>query len=399
MRLRYENVCLEAFGYDLPSEIVSTDELERRLTPLYERLRLPAGRLELMTGIRERRFFPAEMPPSEASVRSGERALEAARFDRAQIGALIHGSVCRDYIEPATACGVHRGLHLPHECAVYDVSNACLGILNGMLQAADMIELGRIDAALVVGSENGRHLVENTVEYLNGATDLTRESVKPSIASLTIGSASCAVLLTSKRISKTQNRLLGGVVWADTEHHELCRSGRTEAQVDGVRPIMATDSEALLQGGVAAARSAFERFHATLGWSPAEIDKTVCHQVGTAHKKLMFQSLGLDAAKDFSTFEFLGNTGSAALPITAALGAQRGHLAAGDRTAFLGIGSGINVVMLGVEWRPVPVVGNLSTESPESLQTGRFAGEEAHSPHVQRVGPLVSPRSSAKNRV
>jgi 3-oxoacyl-[acyl-carrier-protein] synthase-3 len=405
MQLRYENVCIESLGYDLPTEIVSTDELERRLTPIYERLRLPTGRLELMTGIRERRFFPSDMPPSEASIRSGRRALAAAGLEASRVGALIHGSVCRDFLEPATACGVHRELGLPNACVIYDVSNACLGILNGVLQAADLIELGRIDAALVVGTENGRHLVENTVESLNAATSLTREDIKLSIASLTIGAASAAVLLTHRSISKTQNRLLGGAVWADTAHHELCRSGRDEAKADGVRPLMSTDSEALLQGGVSAAGAAYGRFLATLGWKHDELQKTVCHQVGVAHKKLIFQKLGLDPAMDFGTFEFLGNTGSAALPITAAIGAERGHLQAGDRTALLGIGSGINVVMLGAEWQPTPVRGGtvdgeiLAAESPESLQSALSADSEPQAAHVQRVGPLVSPGLGAKNRV
>ncbi|MGC3968777.1 MAG: 3-oxoacyl-ACP synthase III [Pirellulales bacterium] len=404
MQLRYENVCLESLGYDLPTEIVSTEELEHRLAPLYERLRLPTGRLELMTGIRERRFFPADMPPSAASIRSARRALEAAGLEPSRVGALIHGSVCRDFLEPATACGVHRELGLPNECVIYDVSNACLGILNGILQAADLIELGRIEAALVVGTENGRHLVENTVESLNAATSLTREDIKLSIASLTIGAASAAVLLTHRSISKTQNRLLGGAVWADTAHHELCRSGRDEARADGVRPLMSTDSEALLQGGVSAASAAYGRFLETLGWNRDYLQKTVCHQVGVAHKKLIFQSLGLEPAMDFSTFEFLGNTGSAALPITAALGAERGHLQPGDRTALLGIGSGINVVMLGVQWQPTPVRGGTSAgdqagESAESLQSAASETSEPQAAHVQRVGPLVSPRAGAKNRV
>lgn len=359
MQLRYENVCLEAFGYDLPDEIVTSDELERRLAPLYERLRLPAGRLELMTGIRERRFYPTDMPPSEASIRSGRRALEAADIDPRQIGALIHGSVCRDFLEPATACGVHRALGLAHDCVIYDVSNACLGLLNGILQAADLIELGRTKAALVVGAENGRHLVENTIEQLNSDKSLTRDDVKLSIASLTIGSASAAVLVTHRSISRTQNRLLGGVVHADTSHHELCRSGRDEARADGVRPLMSTDSEALLQAGISAAEAAFERFQRCLGWRNDDVAKTFCHQVGVAHKKLMFQNLGLDPAADFSTFEWLGNTGSCALPATAAIGIERGHLQAGDRTAFLGIGSGINVVMLGVDWQTAPVMPDM----------------------------------------
>ena len=361
MNLRYENVCLEALAYDLPEEIVTTDDLETRLRPLYERLRLPAGRLDLMTGIRERRFFPADMPPSAASIRSGRKAIEAAGLDRRRIGALIHGSVCRDFLEPATACGVHRGLQLPHDCAVYDVSNACLGLLNGILQAADLIELGRTRAALVVGTENGRHLVENTIEKLNADTSLTREDVKLSIASLTIGAASAAVLLTHRSLSRTQNRLLGGVVYADTSHDALCRSGRDEARADGVRPLMQTDSEALLQAGIGAAEAAFQRFQATLGWQADDVEKTFCHQVGAAHKKLLFQTLGIDPAADFSTFDRLGNTGSCALPATAALGIEQGHLKPGDRTALLGIGSGVNVIMLGVDWQTAPVVTDVPT--------------------------------------
>jgi len=366
VRLRYANVCLESLGYDLPDEIVATDELERRLEPVYTRLRLPAGRLELMTGIRERRFYPADMPPSEASIRSARRAIAAAEIDPREIGLLVHGSVCRDYLEPATACGVHAALGLARECAVYDVSNACLGLLNGVIQAADMIELGRTRAALVVGAENGRHLVENTIERLNADTTLTRADVKLAVASLTIGAASAAILLTHRSISRTQNRLLGGVVYADTSHHGLCRSGRDEARDAALRPLMSTDSEALLEGGLAAAEAAFERFRELTGWQAEDIQKTFCHQVGTAHKRLTFETLGLDPAADFTTFETLGNTGSCALPVTAALGIERGHLKPGDRTALLGIGSGINVVMLGVDWR----TGYLRTE-PELSSAAR----------------------------
>ncbi len=55
--MQYHQVCLESFGYTLPNEVVTSADLESRLQPLYERLRLPEGRLELMTGIRERRIW------------------------------------------------------------------------------------------------------------------------------------------------------------------------------------------------------------------------------------------------------------------------------------------------------------------------------------------------------
>ena len=72
--------------------------------------------------------------------------------------------------------------------------------------------------------------------------------------------------------------------------------------------------------------------------------------MGAAHRKLMLERLGLDAANDFTTVEWLGNTGSAALPVTMALGIEEGRVKSGDKIAMLGIGSGINVLMLGVEW-------------------------------------------------
>src|SRR5678815_4640292 len=118
--MRYSSVCIESLGYTLPEEILSSEEIERRLEPLYRRLRLPEGRLELMSGIRERRLWPRGLKPSDKSMESGRQAIEAAGIDPQQIGCLIHGSVCRDQLEPATACRVHHALGLPENCLVYD---------------------------------------------------------------------------------------------------------------------------------------------------------------------------------------------------------------------------------------------------------------------------------------
>ena len=159
MRMHYQHVCLESLGYTLPDEIVTSDEIEQRLEPLYRRLRLPEGRLELMSGIRERRLWPRGMRPSEQSIESGRKAIEAAGIDPREIGCLIHGSVCRDQLEPATACRVHDALGLPEECLVYDVSNACLGLLNGILAGRQPDRAGQIRAGLVVGTEDSRALL------------------------------------------------------------------------------------------------------------------------------------------------------------------------------------------------------------------------------------------------
>ncbi|MEX0936812.1 MAG: 3-oxoacyl-ACP synthase III [Pirellulales bacterium] len=355
--MHYRNVCVESVGYTLPEEVVTSSDIERRLAPLYERLRLPEGRLELMTGIRQRRFWPPGTLPSKISTASGQRAFEAAGIDRRHIGALVHGSVCRDHLEPATASAVHHHLSLPAECMVYDVSNACLGILNGMVQVANMIELGQIRAGLVVGTEGSRQLVETTIETLNRDTSLTREQIKLSVASLTIGSASAAILLCDRELSRSGNRLLCATARANTAFHRLCHSGADESVADGMRPLMLTDSEQLMREGIATGAETFATFLAESGWGVEQIHKSFCHQVGLSHRRLMLEALALDPTIDYTTVETLGNTGSAALPVTLALGMQDGHLERGDHVALLGIGSGIHSLMLAVEWQQSLVLG------------------------------------------
>jgi 3-oxoacyl-[acyl-carrier-protein] synthase-3 len=381
--MRYQNVCLESIGYTLPDEVVTSAELERRLGPLYRRLELPEGRLELMSGIVERRFWPEGMLPSEKSIESGEKALRAAHIDRRVVGALIHGSVCRDYLEPATASEVHHHLGLPERCIVYDVSNACLGLVNGMVQIANMIELGQIRAGLVVGTESGRQLVETTIAALNRDTSLTRSQLKRALASLTIGSGSCAVLLTHRDISQTGNRIHTATVRAHTRHHDLCRSGRDEAAPD-MRPLMDTDSERLMMEGIATGAHTFDDFLIESGWSRDQINATFCHQVGTIQRKLMLAEVDLDVNRDFATVEWLGNTGSCAMPLALAIGMQRGFAGPGENLALLGIGSGINCIMMAIEWQRTLVRNTLE----EPL-------EEADAAEIDAADADAAPQASA----
>ncbi|TVR50157.1 MAG: 3-oxoacyl-ACP synthase III, partial [Puniceicoccaceae bacterium] len=113
---------------------------------------------------------------------------------------------------------------------------------------------------------------------------------------------------------------------------------------------MQTDSELLLEAGVALAARTWEAFGKEIGWAPEGPDRFICHQVGAAHRRRICEALGLDPERDYSTFDHLGNMGSASLPVTLAEAAEKGVVAPGHRIALLGIGSGIHCLMLGVEW-------------------------------------------------
>ena len=175
---------------------------------------------------------------------------------------------------------------------------------------------------------------------------------------MTIGSGSCAILLTNKEISKTGNQLTTAVARANTSQHRLCHSGADEAAASGMQPLMETDSESLLREGIATGVATFEKFLRESGWSRDDIDKTICHQVGKTHRKMMLDALSLPSERDFATVEWLGNTGSVALPMSLAMAAESGHLIPHDRLGLLGIGSGINSLMLAVHWCEAKIAGD-----------------------------------------
>lgn len=346
--MKYQNVRLASLAYALPERVVTSEELEGRIAPLYERLGLHAGRLELMSGIKTRRFWPKGTRPSSAAALAGRKALDQAQVDKADIGVLIHSSVCRDFMEPATASVVHANLQMPRNSLAFDLSNACLGFANAMGVAANMIEGGEMKAALVVSGEDGGPLVEETLAWLGRGEAVSRKDLKAAFSSLTIGSgAVAAVLEHCPDPSRPGPRLLGTTARSATEFNHLCSGDKSEGSSG---PLMETDSEALLQAGIQLADETFAAFTAEHDLSPDSIDKVITHQVGSAHRKLLFERLNLDLEKDYSTFPTLGNVGSVSMPITLALAAENNFIQPGDQTALLGIGSGLACQMLNLRW-------------------------------------------------
>jgi len=349
--MRYEKVCLESFGYELPEQVVTSVSLEERLAPVYDRLGLSYGRLEMMTGIRERRFWDDATTPSQAGMRAADRAIGESGVAREDIGCLLYTSVSRDFLEPATATVVHDSLGLPHTATIFDISNACLGFINGMVTLANMIELGQVKAGVVVGCESSRRLIETTIDRVLDDPDISREKLKLAFATFTLGSGAVAAVLTRSSLARGGHKLLGGVTRAASQHNGLCRvESDTYFHDPRDLPEMRTSSTQLLRNGAKLATDTWEAAKRELAWSNSDVDRFFTHQVSAVQSKLFFKTLGLDKSKDFPTVEYLGNIASVSLPITMAIGIDQGRVNPGDRVAMLGIGSGLVCLMLGLEW-------------------------------------------------
>lgn len=342
--MKFSKVALESIQLSLPKEIWTSEYIETQVEAIYRKFRVSVGRLELMTGIQERRVWGENFLPSVESAKAAEALLQKSKIGRERVQLLIHCGVCRDKLEPATAAYVHGLLKLHREVQFMDISNACLGFMNAMMLASAMIESEQIESALIVTAETSRELIQNTLNAIR-KPGLTRKTMKQYFANLTIGSGAVAAMLTHRDLAPDAPQVVGGVVGADSSHNTLCEGGSKQGAHE-----MLTDSEALLHAGIALAKSNWEAFQRQLGWNDRDVDHYVCHQVGKMHQNALYDALDIDKSKDFSTYPTLGNMGSAALPGTLAQGCAKGCFQKGDKVALLGIGSGISSVMVGVEW-------------------------------------------------
>ncbi len=334
---------LSGMGQALPPTALTSEALEAKLAPLYERLNLPQGRLELMTGIKERRLWERGARPSDLAVQAAEDLFQNSAIKKKEIDLIIHASVCRDFLEPATASVVHAKLGLSESCELFDLSNACLGVLSSTKLAQTLIESGKYRHILIVSGENAGPLVEATIERLLTDMTITRKSMKLIFANLTIGSAAVAWTISREDLSPHSPLIEACTTLTDSSANTLCQGGGNTHEL-----VMETDSEALLVKGIALAKKTWDSHREKL---PALPDWVLGHQVGSAHEKLVLEACGLEKTKTHITYPWLGNTGSAALPITLNELARKNELKNQDQLALLGIGSGLVCTVLSLRWR------------------------------------------------
>lgn len=305
-----------------------------------ERLEMPLGLLEGLTGIATRRFWSEGMAPSDAAALAAEKVLAAAPVDRSQIGALINTSVSRDFLEPSTAAIVQGKIGLGRECINFDVGSACLGFLQGAALAASMIERGEIEHALIVAGEDGRPIVEKTIQNLQ-CPDTDDASFREQFACLTLGSAGVAMVISRAESGDDLPRFMGGLSVSATQHHAL-----SVGDYNGGR----TDSQALLIGGLECAEEGWAEAVDAFDWSIDDVHTFAIHQVSKVHTDMLVDLLKFDPERVPRIYPEFGNTGPASVPTVLSKEVDAGRVNHGDQVMLVGMGSGINAAAFEVRW-------------------------------------------------
>ena len=338
--MQFKNVVIQSLAeVDAPIRLTSA-EIGERLRPTMERLGIRPDLLEEISGIGARRVWENGMQPSDAATLAARKAIDEAGIESDRIGVLINTSVCRDYLEPSTACLVHGNLGLHESCLNFDIGNACLAFLNGMDIAARMIERNEVDYALIVDGESSGPITEATIQRLS-QPDVEEEQFRAEFASLTLGSGAAAMVMSHRDLAPRGHSYLGSVTRAATQFNKLCY---------GQMDRMVTDTRVLLTEGLKLATRTFAAARERLGWVVNELDQYIIHQVSKAHTEALMKLLGLDPEKVHRIYPELGNIGPASVPIALAKAVSVGKVRRGDRVALLGIGSGLNCSMAEIVW-------------------------------------------------
>lgn len=256
---------IESLGIHLPEKKMTTEEL---LGACRHRPRLD---LEKLTGIAERRVAVDEYA-GDLAIGAARRALAMSRYAPEDLDAIVCTSISKHHrqdefsFEPATAVLVRRAVGAK-KALVFDVVNACAGLLNGIWVLQGLIRSGAIRRGMVVSGEQNMPLAWT-------ATREVRHSLDRQLAALTLGDCGAAVIVDASPDEEH------GFHWLDlvtgARHDDYCYS---KPSARGGGGILITKARGLQIVGNGNFPAYLKQALDATGWDLGDIDHAIPHQV------------------------------------------------------------------------------------------------------------------------
>jgi acyl-CoA:acyl-CoA alkyltransferase len=325
-------------AYHLPAKQVGSDALEEAFD-LEERFGVRRGTLARTTGVKTRHLADADAVPSDLAFAAAEKALAAAGVAARDLDVIIYAAVYRDFAEPSTAHIIQRRLGASG-AFVFDVSNACLSMMNGVLMVDALIASGRCRTGLVCGGELASEVLRSTYDALRG---IDRSGLTELFPALTCGDAGAAVVL-GPRAGAPGRGFVAFEFLSRGEHADLCVLPALKGEP------MRTDGPALLEAGARLGREALDRLLEKSGWTRDDVDLVIPHQISVPATKAIFAGLSIGLDRCHLVIDRFGNTAATTVPVALAHAAETGRLRPGMKVVLAGLGSGVSAGFASLVW-------------------------------------------------
>ena len=282
------------------------------------------------TGIRERRILQPGLGNSYMAVPAARECLDRAGVDPAEIDAILVGTFTPDMPFPATACLVARDIGAKNAWGL-DVNAGCCGFLYSMSVAVQMIESGRVNKVLVLGSD----VMSTVIDYTDRNTCVL------------FGDAAGAVLLDT--CSEAGYGVLDFILHVDgTGEPYLHIKGGGSRRPASHETVENRDHFIFQYGPNVFKTSTTEMADVSIeilarnGLTGRDVSLVVPHQANLRILDAVAKRMGIDNGKVVINIDKYGNTGAATLPLALYEAAveKKYELKKGDYVVMAAFGAG-----------------------------------------------------------
>jgi 3-oxoacyl-[acyl-carrier-protein] synthase-3 len=307
-------------GSELPAKVVTNRELEQMVDTSDEWI-------TVRTGIKERRVLEEGKGNADMAFKAATRALQDAGMEAKDLEAIIMGTVSSDYLMPSSAC-VLEDLLGARNAFSFDVGAACSGFINAISVADSFIRSGKINNALVVGSDT-------LSRWLNWQDRTTCILFGDGAGAVVLGVSEngTGILSTKLRTDGSYVKMLyvpaGGSLKPATpetvkkNEHTITMNGKEVFKL-AVRSMEEISREALTEAGV----------------TIEQLSLVIPHQANKRIIVALAERLGVPMEKVMVNLEKYGNTSAASIPVALDEARRQGRIKPGDIVLFNAFGAG-----------------------------------------------------------
>ena len=309
---------LIGLGHYLPTKILSNDDLSHMVETNDEWIRT-------RTGICLRHIADKEDTTSVLATKAVQNALSDAQVDAEDVDLLILATVTPDNTTPSTATKIARNLGLRAGVPAFDISAACSGFIYALTIADNMIRLGQVRTAVIIGAE----CLSKIVDWTDRNTCV-----------LFGDGAGAAVLRACEgKGDKTDTGVLSTKIYADGSQYDnlFTTGGVSSTQTSG---FVSMNGKEVFKHAVVSLTEAAETAMNLAGVAKSEIDWLVPHQANIRIVDSVGERLELEKDKVMVALDHHGNTSAASIPLALSEYKQAGKLKKGQLLALTAMGAG-----------------------------------------------------------
>ena len=307
-------------GSEVPAKIISNHELEKMVDTSDEWI-------TVRTGIKARRVLEEGKGNADMAFHAARRALDDAGMKPNDLDAIIMGTVSADYLMPSSAC-VLEDLLGARNAFSFDVGAACSGFINAIAVADSFIRSGKINNALVVGSDT-------LSRWLNWQDRSTCILFGDGAGAAVLGASEngSGILSTKLRTDGSYVKTLyvpaGGSLKPATlqtvrdNEHTITMNGKEVFKI-AVRSMEEISRQALADAGV----------------DISQVSLVIPHQANKRIIVALSERLGVPMDKVMVNLDKYGNTSAASIPVALDEARRQGRINAGDIVLLNAFGAG-----------------------------------------------------------